>query len=108
MIRLTGDNAGDPFVADEDKKGPVLHLHTAFNDCLSWFDSEDPAIDSIPLQLAKAGYDVWIGCGRGTFLSRTHETLDADDDAEEYWNYDSKILGENDTAAFVAGIIAET
>lgn len=49
MIRLTGDNAGDAFVADEDKKGPVLLLHTAFSDCLSWLDSDDALVDSIPL-----------------------------------------------------------
>lgn len=34
--------------------------------------------------------------------------MDADDDAEEYWDYDTQVLGENDTAAFIAEIIAET
>ena len=104
LIRLVGDNAGDAFVAAEDAKGPVLLLHTAFSDCLDWLNSDDPAIDSIPLQLAKSGFDVWLGCRRGTFLSRTHQTLDADDDAEEYWNFDTQTVGENDTPAMVQKI----
>lgn len=34
--------------------------------------------------------------------------MDADDDAEEYWNYDTQTLGENDTPAFVQEIIDNT
>jgi len=40
------------------------------------------------LQLADAGYDVFIGNNRGTDYSQKHHTFVADGDtADKYWDY---------------------
>ena len=87
MIRFTGDSNGDP-IADQGSKGPILLLHSATQDCLTWFDATvSTEIDSLPLQLFKQGYDVFLGCRRGTLFSRT--TVD-----------DSEISGAEEEKAY--------
>ena len=50
------------------------------------------------LQLADAGYDVWIGSNRGTEYSQGHETLSAKDDPD-YWEFSWAEMGLYDDTA---------
>ena len=52
-----------------------------------------------PYILADEGYVVYIGSGRGSIYSQQHETLDATEDAEEFWDFsyqdfDKDVLAE--------------
>ena len=59
-------------------------LNTATKDCRSWFtDTEDETTDSIPKQLFDMGYDVWIGCKRGSIYSWEHDTPFDNDHLED-------------------------
>ena len=51
-------------------------------------------------QLARAGYDVWLGNSRGTTFSRGHVYLNADKD-KDYWDYGFEEMGKYDNPAFV-------
>ncbi len=113
MIRFSGDDTGSA-IADQGSKGPILLMHSATQNCLNWLDdTADSGQDSIPLQLFKAGYDVWMGCRRGTYFSRRiadPEDLDISGAAEEepFFNYNTQTVGENDVPAFITKILFET
>ena len=51
------------------------------------------------MQLADAGYDVWMANNRGTEYSQEHEYLDAEKD--DYWNYTYSEYGLYDVTANV-------
>ena len=110
MIRFTGDENGDP-IADQGSKGPVLLMHSATQDCLTWLTATaDEATDSIPLSLFKDGYDVFLGCRRGTYYSRriaTPEDLEISgaDEEKAFFDYDIQTVGENDVPAFITKIL---
>lgn len=97
LFRFEGDADGEAIKDAEDNEiqgslGQVLLLHTATRDCLSWFTSSaDEAIDSIPKMLFDMGYDVWLGCNRGTMFSLAHETFDlaTEEGRCDYFNYNT-------------------
>lgn len=79
-------------------------MHSVTKDCRDWLEeSADAATDSIPKQLFDAGYDVWLGCARGTIFSDKHETLE--NDSEEYWDFNTETIGNQDVPAMVAKIL---
>ena len=49
------------------------------------------------------GYDVYMGCRRGTKFSRSADGLDLTtaEGRQLYFDYNTKTVGENDIAAFV-------
>lgn len=80
MIQFTGDSASAA-VAGQGEKGVVLMLASYTQDCLDLLTkTSDSATDSIPKQLFDAGYDVFLGCSRGSKYSQP-DTIDA-----AYWD----------------------
>lgn len=51
------------------------------------------------LQLAKAGYDVWIGNNRGTMPSQQHVSLKIDD--PKFWAWSWAEMGKYDDVAII-------
>lgn len=51
--------------------------------------------------LANEGFDVWLGGIRGCKLSRKHQWLNPELDAEKYWNFSWQEMGEYDLPAFI-------
>ena len=80
MIQFTGDETSTP-LAGQGEKGIVLMLASYTQDCLDLLTkTSDSATDSIPKQLFDAGYDVFLGCSRGSKYSQP-DTIDA-----AYWD----------------------
>ena len=52
-------------------------------------------------QLARSGYDVWIGNQRGSKYSRSHKTLDPDSKSGEFWHFSFVEMGDIDSPAFI-------
>lgn len=65
-------------------------------------------VDSMPVALAKLGYDVWLGNQRGTEISQEHESLDWIRDEPEYWDYSFPELAKFDLTAMLETISDET
>ena len=60
------------------------------------------------MQLFEEGFDVWLGNSRGTRHSRKHINLDADRDAESYWNFSHHEFGSIDVPQMVKAIVLES
>lgn len=103
LFNFSGDSAGDP-TANQFSKSSVLFLAPARQDCSWWLNVQDDAYDSIPKQLFDMGYDVWLGCKRGTQFSLTHDTLNSVDDAEQYWNFNTDTIATKDIPRMVGFI----
>ncbi|KAI5641044.1 alpha/beta hydrolase fold domain-containing protein [Phthorimaea operculella] len=63
---------------------------------------------SIPYLLNDAGYDVWLGNGRGNTYSRKHEFLSPDHDAARFWNFSWHEIGLEDVPAMIDYVLLET
>ena len=81
----------------EPTEPPVMIMHGDFGDGTGWFDSYYGL--PLHLELAEAGYDVWIGNNRGTEYSQEHETLSIDDAA--FWDWSWAEMGLYDDAALI-------
>ena len=81
-FHVLGRTGEDRVTAD---KGSVLAMHGGYQDAANWLEG---FYDSVPfhLQLADAGYDVWIGNNRGTEYSQGHKSLDSKTDGD-FWKY---------------------
>ena len=102
MIRICGDSTG---LTTPDTRGPVLFLHDAYNDGLSWMQRSDQTPAAIPVRLyQEGGMDVFIANRRGTAPSRTHDTLNADTDSA-YWDWSMDEVGEKDIPAMINKIL---
>ena len=120
LFRFEGDETGLP-IDNQWSQGPVLLYNTATRDCKSWFtESLSAEMDSIPKQLFDAGYDVWIGCKRGSIYSHLHRTpfegdvpeptikpnvlKHSDEEEEEFWDFNTGTIGEYEIPKMVAKI----
>ena len=115
MFKFTADSDGNPIEDDmgdviQDTKSPIMFVHTATRDCLSWLtETKDDSVDSIPKLLFDQGHSVYLACRRGTAYSRAHETfdLDTDEGLESYFDYSTGSVGSEDIGRFVDLIIAD-
>jgi lysosomal acid lipase/cholesteryl ester hydrolase len=57
-------------------------------------------------QIARAGYDVWLGNNRGTKYGLKHTTLSTDSD--EFWDFDQETMGMHDLPAIIDHVLAQT
>lgn len=108
MIRFVGNETGGPLFDDDGKllQGrlrPLLIVHTATNDCLSWLTATEAGTDSIPKILFSMGYDVFLGCRRGTEFSRSAVGVDLETKEGEklYFDFNTQSVGDNDIPAMV-------
>ena len=51
------------------------------------------------LQLAEAGFDVWMGNNRGTEYSQKHDVLSPTE--SEFWNFTWETMGRYDIPAMI-------
>lgn len=106
MIRIIGDETSMPVPNTE---GPLLFLHTATMDCTSWLtNSASTTEKAIPIDLYDSGYDVYLGCRRGTTYSRENATNDPDGtsaDAKIYWDFDTQDIGDEDIRYMISAIL---
>ena len=86
-------------------KGPILLIHGAFTDSITWMDRTDETEKNVGSLLAEEGYDVWYANMRGTRYSRENKKWDADADKEEFWDYDFSDLAKEDVPAMIKKII---
>ena len=94
-FRVTGTTDTGAFTPT---RPPVLVMHGDTSDAASWLSyyyTDKPMM----LQLADAGYDVWIGNNRGTEYSRKH--TEYSDDSEEFWQFSWAEMGRYDDVANV-------
>ena len=75
---------------------PVIIQHGDTSDGASWLGSYGTGVP-MHLQLADAGYDVFIGNNRGTEYCQEHETLTVDQ--EEFWAWSWAEMGIYDDVA---------
>lgn len=100
---------GDTFTTElQNVRHAVLMTHTATKNCVDWLTASAPGVDSIPKLLFDKGYDVFLGCRRGTEYSRTLSGLDLDtpEGLELYFDYNTQTVGEKDVPAMVAKAVA--
>ena len=86
---------------DAGTKSPVVFLQHGFLSSADCFIGHTP--DKAPaFQLAREGYDVWLGNNRGNMHSRKHTTLqplENHDDKKKYFSYSFQELGDFDLPA---------
>ena len=80
LFHITGNAEG----AFTPTQPPVLIVNGLYDDGASWVGGYATGVP-MHLQLAEAGYDVWISNNRGTEYSLGHETLTTADEA--YWAF---------------------
>ena len=103
MVHIFADSDGNP---NDDALGPVMLVHGANTNGLSWFDSTEPTMyKSLVERLWYEGFDVYIPNLRGTLYSREHATLDLD--SKEYWDYDIETVAKMDIPALVSAVLTK-
>lgn len=74
----------------------ALLQHGLLSDAVMWVTHRE---ESLGFQLARSGYDVWLGNNRGGIFARTNENFDPDSDSQDYYNYSFYELGKYDLPA---------
>lgn len=85
---------------------PVLLQHGIVDSADAWLvhtESSAPAFN-----LARAGYDVWLGNNRGNRYSRSHLRLDEKRDAEEFYDFTWAEMGKYDVPVMIKLVLDKT
>ena len=90
MFRLEAEPSSAP-------KGTVLIVHGWGGSPAGWIFVKNKDNDALPIALAKAGYDVWLGGLRGSDASPDH----ANRDDVDYWNFSWGEVGIYDLPSMV-------
>ena len=93
-------------VPNESTKGPMLLIHGTGSDSSLWMRKNDLERDTIGVQYALEGYDVWYANMRGSGPSRTHTFDGFNPDGESvlddnYWEFDYNDHAEEDLPAMI-------
>lgn len=79
------------------KGSPVFFQHGFIDSAMSWIVHQ---ADLAPAFIAaRQGYDVWLGNSRGNTFSQKHVSLDAFDQAAQYWDFSWTEMGMKDLPA---------
>lgn len=89
----------------DDKKPAVLIVHDILGSSADFLIAGPE--NSLPLQLAEQGYDVWLGNNRGNTWSRAHKELDPNKN-KTYWDFSFHELGIHDSPAMIDHILNKT
>jgi len=84
---------------------PVLIVH-GFMQSSEAFAIRQHASDSLPLVLAEAGYDVWLGNNRGNKYSHKH--VHKKPTHEDFWDYSLDDLARFDLPTMIDHVLAQT
>lgn len=84
---------------------PVLIIH-GFMQSSEAFAIRQKTTDSLPLVLADAGYDVWLGNNRGNKYSHKH--LHKKPKHEDFWDYSLDDLARFDLPSMIDHVLAQT
>ena len=95
MFRITGTESEGHYAS---RRTPILIVPGLYDDAATWLQAQSDLREegrwegALPmfLQLAEAGYDVWVGNNRGTDFGE-HRKLHATD--PEFWNYTWESMG---------------
>mmetsp|Transcript_11306 Transcript_11306/g.15211 ORF Transcript_11306/g.15211 Transcript_11306/m.15211 type:complete len:197 (-) Transcript_11306:105-695(-) len=87
---------------------PVFLMHGMGANGSRWLNRINEDIDPLAIALAKRGYDVWLGNGRGNHMSSEHEHLNWIIDEEKYWDYSYPEMATNDLPAMLNTVYEET
>ena len=91
---------------EETPYGPILIQHGTGQSSVTWFyDKSEQTYSTLPIVLARAGYDVWLGNTRGSKFSTEHETLTDKD--PDYWHFSFSEIGLYDLPAMIDYIYEE-
>lgn len=76
------------------KKPAVLMQHGFLASADCWVVNEHTVAPAF--QLAREGYDVWMGNQRGSKYSRKHTSFDPDDKKGDFWKFSFEQMGDID------------
>ena len=96
LFHVTGTVDDGYFPESDDEHVPVLFQHDQGQDAETWlsaFRFDEPYM----LQIAKRGFDVWMGNNRGT----KYTIQSGDNTSAAYWEFNFADMGEYDIPAFI-------
>ena len=98
------DKDAEPVVDNRGFQKSVLFQHGLFDYAGTWFFNtpENQLVD----QLARQGYDIWLGNNRGTVYSFEHEELNIHN--KKYWEFSFHEMGKYDVPANIEYILQNT
>eukprot|EP01136_Pigoraptor_vietnamica_P012205 Opistho-1_new@51877 len=92
-----------PVRAGVAKKGVVFLQHGILDSSMTWVIGSLDTKLRLPFILVDAGFEVWLGNGRGNTYSRAHVSLDPSDPA--FWQYSFDDYASKDLPAAFAHVL---